>query len=251
VRRYLHGQYALGRVIHLLGFLEEAPGKPGDTAASRPVDDAFTIVGVIQDIPLAATFHEDFPQVFVPWTVLPGPVSAMVFTELPAGELARPMQEVVASIDKDQPVTDVMSLREMLNKFGYSEARFTLALFGSFAVAALVLSLVGIYGVVSFITSERTQEIGIRMALGAMPGGVMWMVLRQSMLLAAGGVAIGLPLSWFAGRFAQDELVHTSQHDPLALLAAVVLLPLLALAGAWFPALRAAAVDPVRALRND
>jgi ABC-type antimicrobial peptide transport system permease subunit len=79
----------------------------------------------------------------------------------------------------------------------------------------------------------------------------MWLVLRQAMLLAVGGVAIGLPLSWFAGRLAQDELVHTSQHDPLALFAAVCLLPLLALAGAWFPALRAAAVDPVRALRND
>jgi ABC-type antimicrobial peptide transport system permease subunit len=118
-------------------------------------------------------------------------------------------------------------------------------------VAALVLSLVGIYGVVSFITSQRTQEIGIRMALGALPAGVMWMVLRQAMLLAAGGVAIGLPLSWVAGRLAQDELVRTSQHDPLAFFAAVCLLPLLALAGAWFPALRAAAVDPVRALRND
>lgn len=146
---------------------------------------------------------------------------------------------------------EAMTLRQMLDIYGYAGPRFSLALFGAFAGAALLLSLVGIYGVLSFITSQRTHEIGIRMALGANRGDVMWMVLRQAFLLALLGVAAGLPLAFAAGRFAKDELIQTSQHDPLALIAAICVLPLLAVAGTYLPARRAAAVNPIRALRAD
>jgi ABC-type antimicrobial peptide transport system permease subunit len=142
-----------------------------------------------------------------------------------------------------------MSLREMLDMYGYAGPRFALALFGTFAATALLLSLVGIYGVLSFVTSQRTQEIGIRMALGANRTRVMWMVLGHACLLALLGVACGLPLAFFAGRLASRELVHTSQHDPLVLFVAVCALPLLAVAGTYLPARRAAAVNPVKALR--
>jgi len=135
--------------------------------------------------------------------------------------------------------------------YGYAGPRFSLALFGTFAGAALLLSLVGIYGVLSFVTSQRTQEIGIRMALGANRSDVMWMVLRQAFLLALLGVAVGLPLAWVAGRFAKDELIQTSQHDPVALIAAICVLPLLAVAGTYLPARRAAAINPVAALRGE
>jgi ABC-type antimicrobial peptide transport system permease subunit len=139
----------------------------------------------------------------------------------------------------------------MLDMYGYAGPRFSLALFGTFAGAALLLSLVGIYGVLSFVTSQRTQEIGIRMALGANRSDVMWMVLRQAFLLALLGVAVGLPLAWVAGRFAKDELIQTSQHDPVALIAAICVLPLLAVAGTYLPARRAAAINPVAALRGE
>jgi len=145
----------------------------------------------------------------------------------------------------------MMTLRQMLDMYGYAGPRFALALFGTFAAAALLLSLVGVYGVLSFVTSQRTQEIGIRMALGANRGNVMWMVLRQACMLAVLGVAIGLPLAFFAGRFAKDQLIHTSQHDPVALIAAICVLPLLAVAGTLLPARRAAAIDPARALRSE
>jgi ABC-type antimicrobial peptide transport system permease subunit len=79
----------------------------------------------------------------------------------------------------------------------------------------------------------------------------MWMVLRQALVLALMGVAVGLPLAWFAGRFSQDELVQTSQHDPLAFIAAICILPLLAVAGTYLPARRAANINPVSALRSD
>ena len=243
VKRFLNGESAIGRVIHLPDFMPDGEFKLKD--------DAFTIVGVIQDIPLAANFREQFPHIFMPYTVTPVIETAIVSTSLPAMELTKPMEDLVASIDKDQPVNEVMSLQQMLNKYGYSETRFTLVLFGSFAVAAFVLSLVGIYGVVSFITSQRSQEIGIRMAMGANRSRVLWMVLRQAALLSVGGALCGLPLSWFAGRFAKDELVQTSQHDPITLVAAICLLPLLALIGAWLPALRASAINPVNALRSE
>lgn len=243
VKKFFNSGQVIGRTIHLPDFLPDGEYKLKD--------DSFTIVGVVEDIPLSAGFHEDFPHIFIPYTVAPVASNAMVFTSLPAEQLTHSMEDLVASIDRAQAANEVMSLRQMLNRYGYSESRFTLALFGSFAAAAFVLSLVGIYGVVSFITSQRSQEIGIRMAMGAQRRGVMWMVLRQAAMLSIGGAAIGLPLAWFAGQFAKDELVRTSQHDPLAMAAAICVLPLLALAGAWIPALRASAIDPVRALRSE
>ncbi len=242
-RRYFNGENALGRIVHL-------PGWKVDTR--HPLqDDAFTVVGVMNDLPMFAGFREDYPQIFIPYTILPFADSLIVSTTLPAEDLINPVRQAIHSMDKDQPVTDVFTLRQMLDMYGYSGPRFALALFGTFAVAALLLSLVGIYGVLSFVTSQRTQEIGIRMALGANRGNVMWMVLRQACLLALLGGAIGLPLAFFAGRFAKGELIHTSQHDPLTLIAAICILPLLAIAGTLLPARRAAAIDPAKALRAE
>jgi ABC-type antimicrobial peptide transport system permease subunit len=143
-----------------------------------------------------------------------------------------------------------MSLRQMLDMYGYAGPRFSLALFGTFALAALLLSLVGIYGVLSFVTSQRTHE-GIRMALGANRSQVMWMVLRQALILALLGVAIGIPLASLAGRLAKEELIQTSQFDPLTLIAIMLILPMLAVPGTFLPAIRAAGVNPVPALRNE
>ena len=129
---------------------------------------------------------------------------------------------------------------------------FTLALFGTFAAAALLLALVGIDGVLSFITTQRTQEIGIRMALGAKRSDVLWLVLRQAFLLGLiSVVGTGLPSDFAAGRFARGELVNTSQYDPLALITAVCVLPLLSIAATYLLARRAAATTPVTALRSN
>lgn len=170
---------------------------------------------------------------------------------LPAGELINPVRQAVYGIDKDQPVVDAATLRQMLDMYGYAGPRFSLALFGAFAAAALLLSFVGTYGVLSFVTAQRTQEIGIRMALGANRANVRWLVLRQACVLAVLGVVAGLPLAFVAGRFARGELIHTSQFDPLALLGAMIVMPLLAVAGTWMPARRASAVEPMRALRTE
>ena len=242
-KRYFNGENVLGRAIHLPEFSPDGKNKLKD--------DAFTVVGVINDLPLFAGFTEDYPHIFLPYTVASIADSLIVSTALPAEDLTNPVRQVIYSIDKDQPIVDAMSLRQMLDMYGYAEPRFALALFGTFAAAALLLSLVGIYGVLSFITSQRTQEIGIRMALGANRANVMWMVLRQACMLGLLGVAVGLPLAFFAGRFAKSELVRTSQYDPVALIVAICVLPLLAVAGTYLPARRAAAIDPVKALRAE
>ena len=129
--------------------------------------------------------------------------------------------------------------------------RTTLALFGTFAAIALLLCLVGVYGVLSFLTSQRTLEIGVRMALGANRGSVIWLITRQACQLALIGIAVGLPLVFVAGRLAKQELFNTSQYDPVVIMTAVVVLPLLAVAGTWLPAHRASRIDPVRALRTE
>lgn len=242
-RRYFNNQNPLNQVIHLPG-LKLNPRYPLK-------DDGFLIVGVMNNLPYFAGFEEEYPQIFLPYTVIPFADSLIVSTEVPAVELTNAARQAVYSIDKDQPVVDATTLRQMLDMYGYAGPRFMLALFGTFAGAALLLSLVGIYGVLSFATSQRTLEIGIRMALGATRMDVMWMVLRHACLLAMIGVGAGLPLAFAAGRFARGELIHTSQYDPLALAAAVLLLPLLAIAGTWLPARRAAATEPVQALRSE
>jgi predicted permease len=243
-KRYFAGENVIGRTVRLPDFKPDRKNKLAD--------DSFTVVGVVSDLPFFVGFRENYPHIFLPYTVAPAAADALIVsTTLPAGDLTNPVRQAVHAIDKDQPVVDAMTLRQMLDMYGYAGPRFALALFGTFAGAALLLSLVGIYGVLSFITSQRTQEIGIRMALGANRGDVMWMVLRQAFLLALLGVTLGLPLAFTAGEFAKSELIQTSKHDPLALFAAICILPLLAVAGTYIPARRAASVNPVAALRSD
>ena len=243
-KRYFAGENVIGRTVHLPDFKPD--GK------TRLANDSFTIVGVMSDLPFFVGFRENYPHLFLPYTTAPQAASTLVLsTALPADQLVNPVRQIIHAIDKDQPVTDVMSLRQMLDMYGYAGPHFSLALFGTFAASALLLSLIGIYGVLSFIMSQRTQEIGIRMALGADRRRVMVMVLRQSFLLSLLGIGIGLPLAWVAGRLAQKELVQTSQHDPFALTGAVGILLLLGIAATLLPARQAAAVNPVSALRSE
>ncbi len=242
VKRYFPDGDALGQTVHLIDF----------TPFRKPLaNNAFTIVGIMKNLPLYPGYQEDYPHIFLPYTVAPVMDTVVISTSLPADNLVQPARRIVYSIDKNQPVVDAMPLRELLDMYGYAGPRFALVLFGAFAVAALLLSLIGVYGALSFVTSQRTREIGVRMALGANRTSVMWMVIRQACALALLGIAAGLPLAFFAGRLARNELFHTSQHDPVTLLGVICILPLLAIAGTWLPACRAASIDPMQALRTE
>ena len=137
-RRYLSGT-VLGRIVHLPQFRPDR---------QHPLtSDAFTIVGVIKDVPVFATYLEDFPEMFVPYSVAPQATGVLlVKTATPAESLVEPLRRTVSDIDKEVPVTDAVSLRQLLDMYGYAGPRFALVLFSTFAAAAMLLTLVGIYG---------------------------------------------------------------------------------------------------------
>jgi len=127
--------------------------------------------------------------------------------------------------------------------------RFTMLLLSVFAGIALLLAAIGIYGLISYSVEQRTQEIGVRMALGAGSSEVLRLIFGQSMKLAAAGVVLGLALAFALTRVLSSLLFGVKAVDPLTFAAVAIILLLIALSATWFPARRAAAVEPVRALR--
>jgi putative ABC transport system permease protein len=164
--------------------------------------------------------------------------------------LAPAVRREVQSIDRDLPVADLQPMTARLST-SIARTRFATLLLGIFAGVALVLAAVGIYGVMSYAVTERTHEIGIRMALGAERINVIALVLRRGLALSMSGVGLGLLGSWLLTRFVSTLLFQTSTTDPATFAAVAVALTLIALAASLIPARRATAVDPVRALRHD
>jgi putative ABC transport system permease protein len=148
------------------------------------------------------------------------------------------------------PVTAIQTLEQIVGASGAPQ-RFNAALLGGFAGVALLLAALGIGGVLAISVSRRTQEIGIRLALGAHPSDVVRMVIRQGMLLAAAGLAIGLPCAFAVSRLLRSLLFETAPHDPVSFASATVLLCIVALLACAVPALRASRVNPITALRID
>jgi ABC-type antimicrobial peptide transport system permease subunit len=125
------------------------------------------------------------------------------------------------------------------------------ALSGFFAVLALLLAAIGIYGVVAYSVVARTREIGVRMSLGAERGDVLWMIQRNALALTAMGIAIGIPLSLALYRLLESQLFGVKPNDALTLASTVAILAVVAAAAAWIPARRAASIDPATVLRSD
>ena len=157
----------------------------------------------------------------------------------------------VYSIDKDQPVTDVKTIETMLNDWIYASPRFNLLLFSIFAAMGLLLALLGIYGVISSSVSQRTHEIGIRMALGANFSRVIGMVLASGMRLVGVGVALGLVLSVLSVRVLARQVWKLSTFDPYSFAAVAMLVAAAGVAACFWPARAAARIDPISALRDE
>jgi len=167
---------------------------------------------------------------------------------LSASSVAAAIRQAVHSIDKDLPVTDVRSFRDALGQ-SISRERFRTFLLGSFSAIALALAAVGVFGVISYSASQRTHEIGIRMALGAQRRDVLHLILGQGAKLALLGLGIGVVLAFLLTRFIASLLYSVSATDPLTFGAVAIVLLGVAVTACYIPARRATRVDPMVALR--
>jgi putative ABC transport system permease protein len=220
------------------------------------------VVGVVGDIKQAGLAAPTEPGTWQPWLQMPDQalgstiigvfrgMKLMVRAQVPPASLVPGIRQEVRALDPALPVTGVQTLDEIVGASASSQ-RFNAALLGGFAGVALLLAAVGVGGVLAISVSRRTQEIGIRLALGADAMSVIRMVTRQGMTLVAAGLAIGLPLAFAAARLLRALLFETAPHDLVAFGGATLVLCVVALAACAAPALRASRVSPVTALRID
>ncbi|MFG1690532.1 ABC transporter permease, partial [Gemmatimonadota bacterium] len=222
---------------------------------------SFEIVGVVGDVkqagldadPEAILYMPYFQQaeVWVDWQV--GFLMGLYFvarTRDDPQSLAPAMRRAVWDVDPDQPIRESLTMNQLVAE-SLSNRRFYALLLGSFAGVALILAAMGIYGVMSYSVSQRTHEIGVRMAMGAERGGVLRQVITRGLLLAVVGVALGIAASLGLTRFISSQLYGVSTTDPVTFTGISLLLIGVALAACYIPARKAATVDPLVALRHE
>jgi putative ABC transport system permease protein len=209
------------------------------------------IIGVVRDARYVALDTAVRPMTYWPYPELVySGMTLVVRTEGEPLALAEAVRREVLAIDNDQPIADVRTMEAWVSD-SVSKARFSTMLLGIFAGVALLLAAVGIFGVMSYAVSERTHEIGLRMALGAQTSDVLALVVRQGMVLALIGVGIGLGAAFVLTRVLASLLYGVSATDPLTFAVIAVLLASVALFACYLPARRAAKVDPMVALRYE
>jgi putative ABC transport system permease protein len=232
---------------------EDPVGKRLQTGDPSPNAPWETIVGVVGNVKYTGLEADETPTLYVPYTT-PDWVSwsrRMYLVVRTAGEplgLSSALRRQVRELDQDLPVINLSSMEQVIHE-SVKEPRFRALLIGLFAGVALLLAAIGIYGVISYAVTERTHEIGIRMALGARAGDVLKLVIGQGMKLALSGVAIGLVASFALTRLMKTLLFGVSATDPLTFAVIAVLLTGVALLACWIPARRATKVDPILALK--
>ena len=240
-RKFFPGESAIGKKL-----------KPGAGGGGKQDPPWREIVGVVGDVRLSATQRELRPAMYLPvaqlgdWCCL----YSVVRSTVEPASLEPTMRQLVLSLDKDVPLVQVHTMQELMFS-GLSQPRFAMVLLGTFAGLAVVLTVVGLYGVMMYAVTRRTREIGVRMALGAQRGAVLKMVLRDAAILLASGIAVGLCAALLSGSVLQNLLYGTGSRNPVVLLAVSAAVALAGLLAAYIPAFRAASIEPMQALRTE
>ena len=224
------------------------------TIADPGVPGLWQIVGVVRDSKYGNPRETPQRMIYLPLAQMTGDDSFAYWLQIrTAGDPANVAGEVrtaIAQIDPNLPILSAKTIAEHLDIFMDNE-RLVSQLASFFSFLAVTLACIGLYGVMTYNVVRRTNEIGIRMALGAQNHRVLWMVLKESLLLLGIGIALGLPATLAATRLVRAQLFGLSPCDPFTLTAAVLMIAIVTLATALFPARRAAKVDPMVALRYE
>jgi predicted permease len=237
VDQYLNGEDPLGKRLRF--FRRET------------AEDWLTIVGVVSNIVQNDTNRQRFdPVAYVPFRQNPnGDPWILAKSTMSSASLATAFRQEVQALDSAIPIYGPFTLADRLER--YWDSRFYGGLFLIFAAIALLLASIGLYTVIAHSVTQRTQEIGIRMAIGGTPGDIRKLVFMQGMLPVGIGLTIGLAASFAVNRLLKSMLVQVSPADPITLVVTSAVLIMAALLGCLIPARRAMRVDPVVALRNE
>jgi putative ABC transport system permease protein len=233
---------------------------PNDRAIGKRFKIQFaerTVVGVVADVRVRGLEIASEPQVYLAALqqednafFFYAPKDLVIRSTAPTASLLPAIRQIVKVADPEQPISDVRTMREIVDE--ETASRVTqLRLLGMLSAIALLIAGVGIHGLLTFTVSRRTQEIGVRRALGEQVESVVRRVLREALVLAMVGTAIGIALAYLAARSMGALLVGVRPGDPLTIFVAALLCLLTAMIGCLRPALRAARVDPIAALRGD
>jgi predicted permease len=223
--------------------------KQGPAASTQPW---FTVVGVVGDMRRQGLEQEPIPQMFAPLAQDPPRLATLLVRSSMSDplRLAGAVQAAVHAVNKQTPVYGVAALESRLGD-QLAERRYQTTLLIGFALVALLMAAIGIYGLIQYSVTTRTHEIGIRLAVGADAGDVFRMILREALKLSLTGLALGLIGTFWLNRGFSGLLYGVTPTDPLTLTAVSLLLTAAAVAACFFPARRAMKIEPVTALRQD
>ena len=242
VARYFPGQDAIGREFRIPRVKEPPVG-----AAS----DRFQIVGVATSTRSRYVAMEAAPEVYIPYTFAGLSEILLVKTDIDENAMAKTVAQQIYAVAPDQPVMDIRSLERVVGDYIYAGPKFQIVLFAVFAGMGLLLSAVGVYGLMAHSVARQTSEIGLRMALGAGTGSILGMVLGRGTRLMIAGLIAGLVLSWPTGRILAKYLWKVPAFDFVAAVLVSTLLLTVGVIAAFQPAWRASRVAPVEALRYE
>lgn len=211
----------------------------------------YEVVGIVNDLRMTLNQPEPVPEIYVPYQDTYWPLLTIVLSA--SGDpraLTRQVRNAIHAIDPDQIIDGIAPLQDEL-RLVTAEARTRTGVVGVFALTALLLAAIGLYGVLASDVTQRTQEIGVRLALGADPKQVRWMLVRRGLLLTAAGLGAGLAAAFLLGKVLANLLFGVTATDVIAFVGAAMVLAVVALVACWVPAQRAARLDPVVALRRE